>query len=210
LSASGSISKRRVTRRAQGPSSLELARTRRWDFACRRVRIEFDMNCMVVVNRLLTTATTRPLQSSPGEPEAPWSSTRRSFPSYISSNALPRIYAACTCHEHNIPCADGLHLGCISPTPTSRPSSFNRPGSLEKKPCAGPCSSLFGRTVTADDRPAGDKNEPKSCRNFIGAIAVFSHRGGDSHAHTRVRGQLRHDGDGINPEITRADAQSKF
>jgi hypothetical protein len=35
------------------------------------IRITRDMNCMVVVNRLLTTATTRPAQSSTGEPEAP-------------------------------------------------------------------------------------------------------------------------------------------
>jgi hypothetical protein len=35
------------------------------------IRIVRDMNCMVVVNRLLTTATTRPAQSTTGAPEAP-------------------------------------------------------------------------------------------------------------------------------------------
>ena len=35
------------------------------------IRIVRDINCMVVVNRLLTTATTRPTQSTTGAPEAP-------------------------------------------------------------------------------------------------------------------------------------------
>ena len=35
------------------------------------IRIALDMNRMVVVNRLLTTATTRPEQSTTGAPEAP-------------------------------------------------------------------------------------------------------------------------------------------
>ena len=35
------------------------------------IRIVREKNCMVVVNRLLTTATTRPAQSTTGAPEAP-------------------------------------------------------------------------------------------------------------------------------------------
>ena len=35
------------------------------------MRIVRDMNCMLVVNKLLTTATTRPVQSNTGAPEAP-------------------------------------------------------------------------------------------------------------------------------------------
>ena len=35
------------------------------------IRFTCDINCSVVVNRLLTTATTRPAQSSTGAPEAP-------------------------------------------------------------------------------------------------------------------------------------------
>ena len=35
------------------------------------IRTVRDMNCMVVVNRLLTTATTLPAQSTTGAPEAP-------------------------------------------------------------------------------------------------------------------------------------------
>jgi len=35
------------------------------------IRIGFDRNCIVCVKRLLTTATTRPLQSSTGAPDAP-------------------------------------------------------------------------------------------------------------------------------------------
>src|SRR5262249_47198662 len=53
------------------------------------MRIAFGGNCIVCVKRLLTTATTRPRQSSTGAPDAPWSSTRRSSPSYISSSAVP-------------------------------------------------------------------------------------------------------------------------
>ena len=44
---------------------------RRSDFPSSRIRFTCDINCSVVVNRLLTTATTRPVQSSTGAPEAP-------------------------------------------------------------------------------------------------------------------------------------------
>ncbi len=53
------------------------------------MRIVRERKLTSCVSTFVTTATTRPWQSNTGAPEAPWSITRRSIPSYSSSRAVP-------------------------------------------------------------------------------------------------------------------------
>jgi hypothetical protein len=79
------------------PSVAELAPTRHWPFPMLSKGV-----CLRMEITVLMTAAMRPLQSKTGAPEAPWSMTRRSFPSYISRRAEPASLPSSTYYTNRL------------------------------------------------------------------------------------------------------------
>ena len=94
------------------PSVAELAPTRHWPFPMLSKGVCLRMEKIITV---LMTAAMRPLQSKTGAPEAPWSMTRRSFPSYISRRAEPASLPSSTYYT-NRPLTERCHRTSFSLT----------------------------------------------------------------------------------------------